>query len=216
KAPYYRLKTNDIISIKIRTRGTTSPQHLTLEPEGSMFISQESLFLNGFAVSDSGFITMPTLGKIRVAGLTIPQVQQRIQTLLGSNQYKNASVFVTLVSFKVSILGEVNLPGQYPVYDYNLTSLEAIARAGDFKDFANRQQVQLIRRKNNSQEVVLLDFTDANLMESPYYYLQPNDILYVPNLEKKNKRSNLETLTVASIILTAITTGVSIYAIFTP
>ena len=210
KAPQYRLQPNDVLSIKIKTLNEDDSKHLSLQPDNVMNVNEVSTFLNGYSVTDSGYINMPSIGHVQVAGLTIEEARKRIQRLIRSSRLRDASVFVYLVSFRVSITGDVKIPGQYYVYNNQLTILEAIARSGGFLEFADRENVQLIRQTAEGSEIVLVDLTDGNLLFSPYYYLRPNDIINVNNLEQKNKRSNLSNLTIVNSVIGTISATIAI------
>ena len=208
--PEYRLQPNDVLSIKIKTLNEENSKHLSLQPENVMNVNEVSTFLNGYSITDSGYIHMPSIGPIHVAGLTVDDARIRIQKLIRQSRLRDASVFVYLVSFKFSITGEVRSAGQYYVYNNQLTILEAVARAGGLLEFADRENVQLIRQTTEGSEVVLVDLTDANLLFSPYYYLRPNDMINVNNLEQKNKRSNLTNLTIVNSIIGTISATITI------
>ncbi|NJO02073.1 MAG: hypothetical protein HC880_10590 [Bacteroidia bacterium] len=92
------------------------------------------------------------------------------------------------------MLGEVNRPGHYPIFNDQVTLFEALSLAGDLKEFANARQIKLIRQKPEGVAVVLLDITDDDILMSPYYYLLPNDILYVEPLKAQVRRTNLPLL----------------------
>jgi len=120
---------------------------------------------------------------------------------------KNATVVTKLISYKITVLGEVNNPGYHYVYNNQATLLEALGLAGDLTIFASRKNVKLIRTVPQGTEVVLLDLKDPNLLKSKYFYLMPNDVVYVEPLRARSKRSNLENLT---LLFSAITTAILI------
>lgn len=153
-----------------RTTGTTS--------------SESSIYLASYAVSDSGNIEFPFVGKIAVAGLTVDEIRYKIQDIV--NQYlKETTVIVKLVNFRVTILGEVKSPGYYLIYQDKLNLFEAVARAGDLTDFSNRKRVVLIRQTDNGTKMYRLNMNDENIFTSEQFYLLPNDIVYVEPLKEK-------------------------------
>ncbi len=173
-----------------------------------MMANPGTLFLDGYSIDTSGKITVPILGELMVKGLTVEEAQQFIQT--SANKYfNNAIVIVKLISFKVTVLGEVKNPGYYYVYNNQATALEALGMAGDLTNFGNRKNVKLLRQKATGTEVILLDLTDADLLKSEYFYLKPGDVLYVEPLKARSKRSNLELL---SVVFAATTTAVLIFS----
>jgi polysaccharide export outer membrane protein len=146
------------------------------------------------------------LGRLTVTNRTIDEVQNLIQTQ--TDKYlNNATVIVKLTSFKITILGEVRSPGHYFIYNNQATVLEALGMAGDLTPIGNRKKVKLIRQVPTGSEVMLLNLTDARLLQSEFFFMKPGDVLYVEPLRAHTKRSNLEIL---SVVFSAITTGVLI------
>lgn len=133
-----------------------------------------------YAVSSEGTISVPVLGTVYVKGMTKQQLKDNLESRL--RQYlTDPMVTVTLTNFNISILGEVNSPGQKTSPTEKLNIFQALALAGDMTYDANRTNVKLIRFSEQSgrDEVVAMDLSEASVVNSPYYYLQQNDILYV-------------------------------------
>jgi polysaccharide export outer membrane protein len=146
---------------------------------------------------------LPTVGKVKIKGLTLNQAKIEIEK--GVQQYiNNVSVQVKLISFKISVLGEVKSPGYYYVYNNQATIFEGLGLAGDIGDFGNRRKIKIVRQTPTGSEVAMLDITDPNILKSKYYYLLPNDVLYVEPLKAKFARSNLQPLGVFFGGITAI------------
>lgn len=207
----YKVQPGDVLSVKIKSLEAENAEFLNIEPNnGFANINPAALYINGYSVSDSGQIVVPLIGPIYVLGLTVPQVRNRLQREV-DRFFSDATVIVSLGSFKISVLGEVNNPGTYFIYNNRLTVLEAIAQAGDLREFADRKEITLVRREGDHSQGTLLDITDPHIFLSPHFYLEPNDVLYIKPLKSKAKRSNLATLAVASTILGVISTGVTIY-----
>lgn len=137
-----------------------------------------SIYLNGFNVSDEGTIDFPYAGKIYVKDLTIDEIQQKIQTIIGEYQ-KETIVYVKLGLFNLTILGEVLRPGQYQVYQSDINLFQALALAGNATDFANKKNVKIIHQTTEGSQIVRVNMYDAEILENPQYYLKPNDIIYV-------------------------------------
>ena len=200
----YPLQPGDLLSIKF-----SGPDPVALAPFGTDNTAQSNaqasntqLFVQGYSISDSGFVQVPVLGKIQAGGRTVAQVDQEVQQML--NQFvKNAVSKVRMVSFKISVLGEVRNPNTLYVYNDKLTILEALGYAGDLTDAANRQRIKLIRSRFGKVNVYTIDITSKRLLGSDLFYLQPNDVLYVEPIGAKTDRLNLPTL---SILLSAATT----------
>jgi polysaccharide export outer membrane protein len=146
--------------------------------------SDASIYLNSYTVSEVGTIEFPLAGSILVQNLTIEEVKAKLQAIL--DQYiKETVLVVKLVNFNVTVLGEVMRPGQYKVYKTEINLLEAISMAGDLADFANRKEVTIIRQTKNGSETKVVNLTSKEILSSPYYYLKPNDIIYVEPLKGK-------------------------------
>lgn len=112
------------------------------------------------------------------------EVKDKLQLTL--NEYlKESVVIVKMVNFYVTMLGEVRRPGEYKIYQDELNIFEAISLAGDLTDFANRNEVKLIRQTKDGSKVIGIDMTDADILASDYYYMMPNDIIYVEPLKGK-------------------------------
>lgn len=203
--PDYKLQVNDVLSVKVLSaESELSEIYNIISPTNGFGVAEPgSLYLSGYTIDAEGNINLPNVGKLKVVGMNTLQAQQLIQRNL-NNYLTGATVVVKLISFKVSVLGEVKMPGYYYVYNDQANLLEGLALAGDLTPGANRQNIKLIRQKPGGSEVILLDLTDPALVQSPYYYLLPNDVLYVEPRRTHLKRENLVVLTtVLSVISTA-------------
>ena len=145
---------------------------------GSYSSGNASIYLNGFNVSDEGTIDFPYAGKIYVKDLTIDEIQQKIQTIIGEYQ-KETIVYVKLGLFNLTILGEVLRPGQYQVYQSDINIFQALALAGNATDFGNKKNVKIVHQTTEGSQIVRVNLNDADILENPQYYLKPNDIIYV-------------------------------------
>lgn len=205
----YRLQTNDIISIKVKSSTDANVSDLfniTTTTQAPTFITPGNLFLEGYFVDSDGNITLPIIGTFSVKDLTIEQARDTIQAK-ADRYLKNATVIVKLISFKITVLGEVRNPGYHYVYNNQVTILEALGLAGDLTPVASRKNIKLIRQTQTGSEVVLLDLTNPGLLKSKYFYLLPNDALYVEPLKARSGRLNLEHLT---LVFSAATTAILI------
>jgi polysaccharide export outer membrane protein len=136
-------------------------------------------------VENNGEIDYPLIGKVKVVGMTIEQAAQLIHDRLTPffSEDPALTVNVRIANFYVSVLGEVRSPQTFDVTRPRLTILEALAQAGDLTVYGKRDNVKLLRQQDNGEyEIHELDLRDANILNSPYYYLQQRDIVYVePN-----------------------------------
>ena len=212
KRPEYRLQINDVLQIDVRNPDpTTSAMFSKSQGQNNLGnVNNAFLFLSGYSIGDQGFVNIPIVGKVKVDGLTVNEAETLVQTEV-DKYLNNASVEVKLVSFKISVLGEVNDPGYYFVFNGQANVLEALSLAGDVTPFGSRHDIKLIRQTDEGSEVILLDLTDAELMNSKYYFLLPNDVIYVEPNDEQVKRENLEPLGVVFSALTTLALFVNTY-----
>jgi len=208
----YVIQTNDVLSIVIK-----GPQpeyndvfNLNSPTSNNNNNSVGGLYLSGYTVSDSGTVALPTIGKVFLRGSTLSQARTIIEKEV-AKLVNNATVQVKLLSFKVSVLGEVKNAGYYYVYNNQATIFEGLGLAGDLTDFGNRHKVKIIRQTASGSEVALLDLTKSSIMSSKYYYLLPNDVVYVQPVKAKVLRSNLQPL---GVLFGGITTLVVLLGFF--
>lgn len=156
-----------------------------------MNTSNNSLF--AYLVDNEGNIEFPVIGKIHVLGLTKNQCQDLIRSKIAPYMAKseNPVVIVRMASFRVVVMGEVGAPRVIPVETEKMNVLEALTQAGDLTIYGKRDNVLLIRENAaGEREAHRLNLNDANIFNSPYFYLQQNDIIYVqPNKVKANNSS---------------------------
>ena len=142
--------------------------------------SGSSQRITGYVVNNEGDIQFPLLGALHVAGLNRWELQDLIRDKLdASGLLKEAVVTVEFLNFKVSVLGEVTAPGTYSVTGDKITILQALALARDLTIYGQRENVQVIREQNGKRQIYTLDLTNSGIFDSPAYYLQQNDVVYV-------------------------------------
>ena len=173
------------------------------------------MYFDGFTVDDHGNIRIPVLGEINVLGFTLEEVRLKIENTLLDTYFKaEANIFVTvkLAGFRYTINGEVGSTGTKVLYKDNVNVLEAIANAGDITITGNRKAVTIIRQLPTGIEMHTIDLTDINVINSPYYHLQPNDYIYVKPLKQKTwgtGKTGIESIgTIITILSLATTTYV--------
>lgn len=205
-----RIMPKDQLTIYINTTDpdASKPFNLSVQAENS-----SSQGVIPYLVENDGTINFPVLGKLYVAGLTKPELQDLIARRL--KQYLVESeipiVTVQMSSYRVTVMGEVASPSVIPVSTGKISILEAIATAGDLTIYGHRENVLLIREDANGEKSVhRINLNDANLLTSPYYYLQQNDIVYVTPHKIKARNSFFNQYTslyfsITSILMTAAT-----------
>lgn len=142
--------------------------------------------LQGLLVDREGQINFPVLGKLSVAGLTRMELIEMIENKLKKGGYiDDPIVTVKYLNFKISVLGEVASPGTFNITTDRITLLEALSMAGDLTIYGKRNNVSVIRENNDERQIIVLDLRSSDLFNSPAYYLQQNDVIYVePNRAK--------------------------------
>jgi polysaccharide biosynthesis/export protein len=173
----YKIQQHDYLYIRIWTQDEKNNAYLNQSREGGTGASGVDVYLDSYMVNDSGCIDFPMIGKIYVKDLKLEQAKDLIQALI-REYLKDVQVVVKMVNFKVTLLGEVKVPGEKSVLREKINIFEAISQAGDLTTFANRSKVALIRQTKDGSKVVYLDLNSIDLLRSEYYYLEPNDILY--------------------------------------
>ncbi len=203
--PEYLIQTRDILYVKIYSLNEEMSNLINQTigtSQQNLYQNETSLFINGYVVSDSGNIELPILGKMKVAGMTLDDALEGIRQRTA--QYlKDATVTVKLISFKVSVIGEVNRPGTYYNYNSQLTVLEAISMAGDITDYGNRHKIHVLRPGSTGTTSFQLDLTNRKILTTDGFFLLPNDVIYVEPIKSKTFRINIPTV---SLLLTGIST----------
>lgn len=206
----YRIQPQDILYIRF--------EHLSDE-EFDFFSQQQNTRINsgasnialfGELVNENGEIEYPVVGKIKVSGLTITEIQDKLEVIAGEAGLKSPAVSVRLVNFRFTVLGEVNMEGTVTSNNNRTSVLEAIGLAGGISELADRSKIKLIRQDGGKMEVIYLNLLDENLVDSPYYFLHQSDILIVPPLKQRPFRTyfaqNMSIfISSASLILLVIT-----------
>ena len=149
--------------------------------------------LMGYVVDNEGFIDFPVLGPIKVAGLTRWELSNLIkERLIKGGFLTDAVVTVEFMNFKVSVIGEVNSPGTYTLNNDKVTILQAISLARDLTIFGQRENVCVIREREGERVIYEINLRDVSLFDSPAYYLQQNDVVYVQPSEIKARQSTTD------------------------
>ena len=209
-----RIQPNDLIAILVNSKNPDLAQMFNLPlvtyQIGAMnSISQRTL---GYLVNKEGEINFPQLGLINVGGLTRNQLTDTIQQKLIAEGYLNDPVVtVQFLNFKVSVLGEVARPGNIKVESDRITLFDALSAAGDLTVYGQRDNVKIIREKDGDRTISVVDLRNEDILNSQFYYLQQNDIVYVqPNKAKAGQREINQNRTVStwasitSVLLSAI------------
>lgn len=206
-----RIMPKDLLTIYINTTDpdASKPFNLYSQSQSGGGANQNIPYL----VDNEGNINFPVLGKLHVGGMTIEECQEMIASRLKMylTETENPIVTVKMSSYHITVLGEVGSPGIIPVNTERMTILEAIASAGDLTIFGKRENILLIREDARGEKSVhRLNLNDASILNSPYYHLQQNDVVYVEPQKIKAKNSFFNQYTslyfsLVSMIMTAAT-----------
>ena len=195
----YRIQKKDILYINVMTldKEINEVFNPLMGGNNNVYLQYESTqYLYGYSINDSGCISLPVIGCVKVLDKTLSEAQAEIEKE-ARKFIKEPAASVKLLSYSFSVLGEVKAPGRYPSYNPQLTLLEAISRAGDMNDYGNRKRVHIIRALADTTQVAHIDLTSKNIMSSEYFYVLPNDVIYVEPLKFKSFRMNIPTISVA-------------------
>lgn len=166
-----------------------------------------------YIVDENGDIYFLLLGKFHVAGLTVREVRDMLQEKV--NKYlDNTAVFVKLVGRNITVLGEVYHPGQHQMVKNRLSIFEALGSAGDVTDWGNYKEVLLVRETPDGKLVATINLLDPALIDSPYYYILPNDVLYVKLDTKVRGTKNVAPFTGVMLTLSVVTTALLVLTFF--
>lgn len=209
----YKLQVDDILSIQIIAKDPYVATLFGTQLTGSNITqpSEGTFYINGLTIKSDGSIDIPVVCKIQLMNLNIDQAQTAIEDKLYS-LYKKDAVFVKvqLTGINYTILGEVNRPGRYEIYKNQVTIFDAIAQAGDLPVTAERKNMKLIRQYAEGKKIISIDVTKESLLNSPYYHLQPNDILIID--PKPQKSWGIGTNAFGTIA-TALSTAASVFSV---
>lgn len=153
----------------------------------------------GYLVDSDGNIEIPLIGKLHVGGLKTTEAADTIRTRL-QTFLKEPSVIVRNLNFKVSVMGEVKLPGVYVIPDEKITLPEVMSLAGDLTIYGNRSNVMIIREENGKREYARIDLTSREIFNSPYYYLHKNDVIYIEPVKARMLDTDSRVRTVPLIV----------------
>lgn len=193
------VRPDDILNINVQT----------LDPQANMILNQGNLpiqsgittvnpnaptlnnqnAVSGYLVNKGGDIFMPYIGSVHVQGLTTTAIHDTVLNRI-SAYFKNPVVNVRFANFKVTVLGEVRQPATFSLPNEKPTVLDALGLAGDITVFGKRDNVLLVRDADGKKEITRLNLDSTKVINSPYFYLKPNDVLYVEPTESRVASTN--------------------------
>lgn len=166
----------------------------------------------GYLVDENGNISFPVLGKINVAGKTVPELKVWLASQL-SSYLKSPVVEVRITNFKVSVVGEVSFPGAIIAANQRMSILEALAAAGDIRIGGRKDNVMVVRHQNGQKEVGYIDLTKRAAFSSPYFYLRQNDIVNVSPSVVRQQEANIFTRVYLPVFTTVVSAALAVYGL---
>jgi polysaccharide export outer membrane protein len=220
--PEYRLQTNDIIAINLKA---IDPEIVAVfnvsggsTGNGALSRGEQAAYYDGFTVNSQGNIRVPIIGEIQVMGKTLDEVRVIVETALLEQYFnKAANLFVTvkMAGMRFTINGEIGSPGTITLFQEKVSILEAVANSGDITITGDRKNVTIIRQYPYGTEMHTVDLTDIKVMESPYYYLQPNDYVYIKPLPQKTWGTGKTGIESLGTIITLLSLATTTYLLLT-
>lgn len=196
-----------LISVNSISPSATAAYNLPLSNPANQALGLKTTSpqMQTYLVDSEGYITMPIIGKLHVAGMTTEQLQQSLVKRI-SEDVEDPEVLVRLINFTVNVAGEVKTPGPINITRERFSILDALTAAGDLTEFGERNNVLLIREEDGKRVAHRLNLNDANLLTSPYFYVRQNDYIYVqPNkIRQDNSKYNQNNAFKVSVISTIV------------
>ena len=186
----YRVQINDLLSIRVKALDQNLVNAFNPVTQDNLdATTEEKVYFDGFTVNRKGEIKIPVLGNIKVLGLTLKEIEQDIERRLLDEYFKETSnIFVTvkLPGIPYTTIGEFGETGSQVIYKERLTIMEAIANSGDILLTGDKTNIIVVRQYPSGVKRHALDLTDIDAINSPYYYVKPNDLIIANPLPQKS------------------------------
>lgn len=217
----YRLQTNDVLNITLKANDPELVVIFNASPNTTSTASRTSddLYFLGYTVDDHGNIRIPIIGEMNVLGYTVEEVRKMVEKKLLEEYFnKEANIFVTvkLAGIRFTINGEIGSPGITTLYQDRVTIMDAISSAGDITMTGDRKSVSIVRQFPHGTEIHDIDLTDVKCMQSPYFFIKPNDYIYIKPLKQKSwgtGTTGVQSLTTVITALSLVTTVILLLTI---
>lgn len=189
----YAVQPKDRLFIRVTSYNSEVTEFFNLNSrgagQGGVSMGASALLMS-YYVNESGYVEIPLLDSVKVADLTIPQIQDSLQKAI-RHQVSDAFVIVALANYQVTVMGEVGSEGIVSGAQNRMTIFDAIAQSGGVSEFGDRKNIRIVRKIGNEVNIAYVDITARDIISSEYYYLNPNDIIYVQQLKGKTFLNNL-------------------------
>ncbi len=182
----YLLQSGDVVDIKVSSLDPSSVAifNKSVGVATSAVYNEASLYVNGYMVDQFGSINLPLIGDLPVYGISIDSLNNVLDVRL-RDYFKYYTVEAKLVNYRVSVLGEVRQAGTQLVYNNNVNVLQVLSNAGGVTDHGNRRKVKVIRKAFGDHEVAVIDVSSDDVINNEYFYLMPNDVVYIEPYKSK-------------------------------
>ena len=204
----YYLQPGDQLYLKVHSVDQKTSRLFQTDFPNPMTATYQNL--NSYRVEEDGYINFSFIDKVYVKGMTVKEVNDLLQNKV-NEYFKEATVVVKLVNYRVSVLGEVESPGTFIIQNKQINILQALAQAGGTSNFGNLKKVKLVRQTLTGSEMHYLDLTDNGVLQSDQFYLMPNDVVYIEPLKSKSFAFDNFPY---GIILSTISTAAIVIALF--
>lgn len=184
----YVIQENDILNITIRSLDEEATAMFnTSDNERLQNVSDGYFYLRGYSVDSQGAIVLPVIGIVLVEGLTVEEVRELISSKLAL-YFQEGAMFISvqLSGIRFSVVGEVQKPGKYTIYQNQANIFEALAMAGDANVYGMRNEIQIVRQYPEGVKIIELDLTSVDVLTNPDYMVQPNDVINVKPLPQRS------------------------------
>ena len=186
----YKLQINDILDVQIRSMNQEVNQMfgegnlMNQNMQAGVQSGGDLYYMTGYTVDEEGEVELPYLGSVKVQGLTLEEAKEAVDNQVAT-LFKNYYLQVKLGGIRYSALGEFRSPGKKVILQNQATIFEAIAASGDLTQVAKRDEIKLIRQYPDGTRIHTLNLLDQSIIGSPYYFIQPNDVIYAEPLPQK-------------------------------
>ncbi|TCD02688.1 polysaccharide biosynthesis/export family protein [Pedobacter psychroterrae] len=208
------IQKDDILAITIQTIDpNTSSANMQMPTTANTGGIQAQQNISGYLVDNDGMIELPMIGKLKLGGLNTYEAKKLIVEK-ASKYLKDPVVQVRFANYRITVIGEVSKPATFTVPSEKVSILDLLGMAGDLTIYGRRDNIMLIRDHGDKKEIARLNLSSSDIMESPYFYLKQNDVIYVEPNKAKMSVNNTERFRILSATLSIISLGIVILTRF--
>ena len=210
----YKLQVNDILDVQIRSMNGEANELFSIQNQGGQNRmggqGGDIYYMTGYTVNDSGAIELPYIGEVVVKGKSLKEAKALIDDEV-ARYFKTYYLSVKLGGIRFAALGEFNRSGKQVILQNQATIYEAIAAAGDLSPLAKRDEIRLIRQYPEGTKIHTINLLDQSIIGSPYYFIQPNDVLYAEPLPQKSYGFGVTGAQTITTLVSALSSSLALY-----